>query len=170
MSEEKTTSTKRTTKKAVAVTEAAQPKKVATAPKAKPAASKKAETVSVPAKAVAKAPAASKAATSKPTSKAVAAESVATKPGKAMATAKAVGKAPIAAKSATAKPADEAKKKASPAKKLVKKPSAPSQEERMRWIATAAYHRAEKRGFAPGYEVQDWLDAEAEIDELVGKA
>ena len=39
-----------------------------------------------------------------------------------------------------------------------------------RWIATAAYHRAEKRGFAPGYEVQDWLDAEAEINELIGQA
>jgi len=31
-------------------------------------------------------------------------------------------------------------------------------------IATAAYYRAEKRGFAPGYEHQDWLAAEREID------
>lgn len=31
-------------------------------------------------------------------------------------------------------------------------------------IAEAAYFRAERRGFAPGYEVLDWLEAEAEID------
>ena len=28
----------------------------------------------------------------------------------------------------------------------------------------AAYYRAERRGFAPGHEVEDWLAAEAEID------
>ncbi len=39
---------------------------------------------------------------------------------------------------------------------------------RGRLIAEAAYYRAERRGFAPGHEVQDWLDAEREIDaELV---
>ena len=31
-------------------------------------------------------------------------------------------------------------------------------------IAEAAYFRAEKRGFQPGHETEDWLDAEAEID------
>jgi hypothetical protein len=31
-------------------------------------------------------------------------------------------------------------------------------------IATAAYYRAEHRGFAPGAELQDWLEAEAELD------
>lgn len=31
-------------------------------------------------------------------------------------------------------------------------------------IATAAYHRAESRGFLPGYGVADWLAAEREID------
>ncbi len=51
---------------------------------------------------------------------------------------------------------------------LHEKPAAPSAEERQRWIATAAYHRAEKRGFAPGYAIQDWLDAEAEISALIG--
>lgn len=30
-------------------------------------------------------------------------------------------------------------------------------------IAEAAYFRAEKRGFAPGHELEDWLAAEAEI-------
>ncbi len=31
-------------------------------------------------------------------------------------------------------------------------------------IARAAYFRAEKRGFAPGHETEDWLAAEAEVD------
>lgn len=39
----------------------------------------------------------------------------------------------------------------------------PSGEERYRWIAHAAYLRAERRGFAPGQEVDDWLAAEAEF-------
>ena len=30
-------------------------------------------------------------------------------------------------------------------------------------IAEAAYYKAEQRGFIPGYEEQDWLDAENEI-------
>ena len=36
-------------------------------------------------------------------------------------------------------------------------------------IAEAAYFRAEKRGFAPGNEVADWLDAEAEINNALGR-
>lgn len=46
-------------------------------------------------------------------------------------------------------------------------PAAPreiSPEERYSMIATAAYFRAQSRGFAPGHEVQDWLDAQAEVD------
>jgi hypothetical protein len=31
-------------------------------------------------------------------------------------------------------------------------------------IATAAYFLAERRGFAGGYQMQDWIAAEAEID------
>jgi len=31
-------------------------------------------------------------------------------------------------------------------------------------IAEAAYWRAERRGFAPGHELEDWLDAEREVD------
>lgn len=46
-----------------------------------------------------------------------------------------------------------------------KTPAAPmSAEERYRAIAHAAYLRAEKRGFIPGREVEDWLAAEAEVD------
>jgi hypothetical protein len=37
-------------------------------------------------------------------------------------------------------------------------------EARRRMIAEAAYYAAEKRGFTPGGDVEDWLCAEAEID------
>jgi hypothetical protein len=35
---------------------------------------------------------------------------------------------------------------------------------RRRRIEEAAYFRAERRGFAPGFELVDWLEAEAEVD------
>ena len=35
--------------------------------------------------------------------------------------------------------------------------------DRNEWIRVAAYFRAEKRGFAPGREVDDWIEAEAEV-------
>lgn len=31
-------------------------------------------------------------------------------------------------------------------------------------IATRAYFKAEKRGFAKGHEVEDWLEAEREVN------
>jgi len=37
-------------------------------------------------------------------------------------------------------------------------------EQRAALIAEAAYFRAEKRGFSPGHETEDWLQAEAEVD------
>ena len=37
-------------------------------------------------------------------------------------------------------------------------------EKRHALIAEAAYLRAERRGFAPGHEEDDWLAAETEID------
>jgi hypothetical protein len=39
-----------------------------------------------------------------------------------------------------------------------------SSEEKYQLIAEAAYFRSEKRSFAPGNELKDWLDAEAEIE------
>ena len=42
--------------------------------------------------------------------------------------------------------------------------------ERERLVALAAYFRAEKRGFAPGCELQDWVEAEAEVLRLIGGA
>ena len=36
-------------------------------------------------------------------------------------------------------------------------------------IAEAAYYCAEKRGFTPGHDVEDWLEAEARIAALTRK-
>lgn len=40
-------------------------------------------------------------------------------------------------------------------------------EDRQEMIAIAAYYRAERRGFDGGDPMQDWLEAEAEIDSAV---
>jgi hypothetical protein len=37
-------------------------------------------------------------------------------------------------------------------------------ESRWEWIAENAYYRAERRGFLPGFEVADWLEAERELE------
>jgi len=83
---------------------------------------------------------------------------------------------PNASASATAEPA----KKSTPRRKSVTStpvtstrtsakdaPSDPqvSHEERLQYIAEAAYYIAERRGFAPGYEHQNWVEAEAEVNE-----
>ena len=39
--------------------------------------------------------------------------------------------------------------------------------ERTRLIERAAYFRAQRRGFVPGHEVEDWVAAEQEIDQLL---
>jgi hypothetical protein len=43
-------------------------------------------------------------------------------------------------------------------------------EKRAALIAEAAYFRAEKRGFAPGNEAEDWLAAEQEVDAALMRA
>ena len=35
-------------------------------------------------------------------------------------------------------------------------------------IAEAAYYRAQRRGFVPGHEVADWIEAEAEVMTRLG--
>jgi hypothetical protein len=42
-------------------------------------------------------------------------------------------------------------------------------EDRQLLIAEAAYFRAERRGFQPGRELEDWLAAEIEVDALLGE-
>ncbi len=43
-------------------------------------------------------------------------------------------------------------------------------EERERMIAEAAYFRAERRGFVPGGELDDWIEAELAIDRALAGA
>ena len=47
-------------------------------------------------------------------------------------------------------------------------PSADSDCPREQMIAEAAYFRAAERGFIPGNEMSDWLQAEADIERLSG--
>ena len=77
----------------------------------------------------------------------------------------------VSKKTMTKKKAVSAKKTATRKSTSPSKPGTSSiditPEERWKMIAVAAYHKAEKRGFAPGHELQDWAEAEKEIDTLV---
>jgi len=35
-------------------------------------------------------------------------------------------------------------------------------------VQVAAYYLAERRGFEPGHELEDWINAEAQLDATVG--
>lgn len=43
-----------------------------------------------------------------------------------------------------------------------------SPEELRKLISEAAYFRAKQRGFTPGYELEDWIQAEAEVMSRIG--
>ena len=91
------------------------------------------------------------------------ATAVATKKPKAD---EAKAKAPIATKTSTSKPVAT---KISTSKQVVAAPVAKASvtpEERYKMIAAAAYSKAEQRGFASGYALNDWIAAEKEIDAL----
>jgi hypothetical protein len=87
-----------------------------------------------------------------------------------------VAKAAASASAAKAAPAPIAKPVAPPAaaqRTPAPAASAPKAKvdakERQRLIAEAAYYRAQKRGFAPGHEVQDWVAAEKDVDARLAK-
>jgi hypothetical protein len=66
--------------------------------------------------------------------------------------------------------ATTAKKKSARTSKVKKSSAAKFEinaEERWRMIANTAYLKAEARGFAPGHETEDWLQAEKEVDALI---
>lgn len=76
---------------------------------------------------------------------------------------------------ATSKNSTKAKKKSTP-KTTAKKTSKPntksstkniSHDERYKLISQSAYYLAEKRGFIPGGEVHDWLEAEELVDQEI---
>ena len=52
---------------------------------------------------------------------------------------------------------------AAPAKKPV------DAKERYKMIAETAYYLAQKRHFAPGHEVHDWIAAEKQVDAILAK-
>lgn len=83
---------------------------------------------------------------------------LARKPRAATAPKPAAKKPPATSKTTSRKPA-------APVRPAVTKPPAAEREDMVR---TAAYYRAERRGFAPGYEWEDWLSAEAEVSALAG--
>ena len=45
-----------------------------------------------------------------------------------------------------------------------------SADELRKLISEAAYYRAKQRGFTPGHEVEDWVQAEAEVMRRIGAA
>ena len=94
-------------------------------------------------------------------------------------TAKKASSEKAARKKVTSKKAANARKASTKkvAKKVTKKATKTSRtdtssiniapEERWKMIAVAAYHKAEKRGFAAGGDMQDWDEAEKEVDKLI---
>lgn len=74
-----------------------------------------------------------------------------------------VAKAKPAPKAAAAKPSEK------PAAPRAKKPATIAPEQRQHYVEIAAYHIAERRGFQPGNVMDDWIQAEAEIDRLLAE-
>ncbi len=58
---------------------------------------------------------------------------------------------------------------AKPARSRTKKSAGVPSEQRRNYIEMAAYYIAERRGFAPGNPLEDWVQAEAEIDRLLAE-
>lgn len=79
-------------------------------------------------------------------------------PAKSDAMVKAGAHAKAASAASVAKPARSPRKR---------KPEPVPAMQRMHYIEVAAYHIAERRGFAPGDPLEDWIQAEAEIDRLL---
>ena len=87
---------------------------------------------------------------------------------KKVATKKTTTKKPASKKTAAKKSTKKSTaKKSTKASKHTPSPLSITAEERYKMVAVAAYHKAEQRGFAPGNEMQDWVDAEKEIDALL---
>lgn len=74
---------------------------------------------------------------------------------------------PARARQATSRKKPAVREQPGPAESVQTAPSASSVADaaRQKMISEAAYYRAQRRGFAPGRELDDWLAAEAEITE-----
>ena len=69
----------------------------------------------------------------------------------------------------TAKPAATEKAKTTTKAPAKKKVLQTSPEQRHNYIEVAAYYIAERHGFTPGREIEDWAEAEAEVDRLLAE-
>ena len=77
---------------------------------------------------------------------------------------KSPGSRPVQAKKPAAKPApDTPPVRAGERETSGNTGARPSPEEVYRLIQESAYFKAKARGFAPGHEVQDWIEAEQEV-------
>ena len=97
-------------------------------------------------------------------------------PAPAVAPAQKPKPATLAKVAAKAKPVTKTTPKATPKataakpqRSPAKKPAGIPPEQRRYYVEVAAYHIAERRGFAPGNPLEDWVQAEAEIDQLLAK-
>jgi hypothetical protein len=90
-----------------------------------------------------------------------------TKPATTAAKPKPIAKV-SAAKAALPKAAPKAAA-AKPKRASAKKAAGIPSEQRRNYIEMAAYYIAERRGFAPGNPLEDWVQAEAEIDRLLAE-
>jgi hypothetical protein len=74
-------------------------------------------------------------------------------------------------KAATPKPdtAKAEKAAAAPRKPTLEQSTEHSPEELRRQIEEAAYYRAKQRGFTPGHELDDWIQAESEVLRNTGR-
>lgn len=118
-------------------------------------------------------------ASSKAPAKSIPAKPPAKKADATLSKAKPAPKTKVAAKPATVakpKPAPKAASKAvpkdavaKPAKPRAKKHGGVPAEQRRNYIEMAAYYIAERRGFALGNPLEDWVQAEAEIDRLLAE-
>jgi hypothetical protein len=124
----------------------------------------------VPEKAKTKKAAAKKAVAKKTVTKKATSRRVVTKKkvaaAKKVATKKAVAARPAAAAARQSAP-PQPKPVSEPQSALLpsESPSEVSPELRAAMIQEAAYFKAEKRNFAPGFEAEDWDEAEREVDE-----
>lgn len=92
-------------------------------------------------------------------------------PAKRPAPAKAVTAAKVkpATKAKTSPKAKTVPKAKVAPKAVARKPASVPPERRRNYIEMAAYYIAERRGFAPGNLLDDWVQAEAEIDRLLAE-
>ncbi len=69
------------------------------------------------------------------------------------------------APTSTSPPGDLTAEQTSQPDQTITERPAPAELERM--IALTAYYIAERRGFAPGHELDDWLAAEAQVFDML---